>query len=151
MKRKLIYNFLSDDDLLRISQKITEAEKTTSGEIRVVIKDKKPLLKTFTSAAELAREEFFKTGMDNTRDKTGILLFLILKERSFHILADSGINAKVSQAVWDGISAEMQRHFKNGDFSSGVQHGIEKVGEVLTAHFPIKSDDTNELSNRVGM
>lgn len=151
MKRKLIYNFLSDDDLLRISNKITEAEKTTSGEIRVVIKEKKPLLKSFKSVNELAKEEFSRTGMDKTRDKTGILLFVMLKERSFYILADSGINEKVSQSVWDGIRDEMQQHFQSGNFFKGLQLGIAKVGEVLTAHFPIKSDDTNELSNRVGM
>jgi uncharacterized membrane protein len=151
MKRKLIYNFLSDDDLLRISNKITEAEKTTSGEIRVVIKEKKPLLKSFKPVNELAKEEFFRTGMDKTRDKTGILLFVMLKERSFYILADSGINEKVSQTVWDAIRNEMQQHFQSGNFSKGLQLGIAKVGEVLAAHFPIKSDDTNELSNRVGM
>ena len=40
MKKDLVYNYFSDDDFLRISNKIGEMEKITSGEIRVSIKEK---------------------------------------------------------------------------------------------------------------
>lgn len=148
MQKKLIYNYLTDDELLRISNKIKEAEKTTAGEIRVSIKEKKTLLSS-SSIYELAKKEFYKLGVDKTRDKTGILLFLLLESKQFYILADEGINEIVSENTWDGIKDKMQIMFRKGDFCKGIIFGINEVGSLLTKHFPIKPDDTNELSNKV--
>lgn len=149
MKMPLIYHLMDDDDLLMISNAITEAEKTTSGEIRVSIKEKKPFLKRKKNIHELAKEEFFRLGMDETRDKTGILIYLLLSEKEFHILADTGIHEKVGNNTWHKIKDDMQQKFRLGFFSEGIILGIREVGEVLSRHFPIKSDDTNELPNTV--
>ncbi len=149
MKNDLLYNYLDDDQLLRISNKIKEMEASTSGEIRVSIKEKKSLRKRNIEIKDLAQEEFFRLKMNSTRDKTGIIIFILLKEKQFYILADSGINEKVEQAKWDKIRDQMQEKFKKGYFAEGILLGIEKVGIELAHHFPIKSDDTNELSNRV--
>jgi len=149
MKLPLIYHLMDDDDLLLISNSIREAEKTTSGEIRISIKEKKPFLKRKKSIHELAKEEFFRLGMDKTRDKTGILIYLLLSEKQFHILADSGINEMVEKNTWHKIKDEMQRMFRQGFFSDGIILGVREVGEILTRHFPIKEDDTNELPNTV--
>ena len=149
MKKKLIYEYFSDDDFLRISNKITEAEKTTSGEIRVSIKEKVPFLQRNKSLMEQAKTEFFKLKMDATRDKTGILLFISLATKQFQILADSGINEKVDQSVWDEIRDRLQSDFKTGNFTLGIKECIGAIGKVLSEHFPIKPDDTNELSNKV--
>ncbi|PJA99585.1 MAG: hypothetical protein CO128_03195 [Ignavibacteriales bacterium CG_4_9_14_3_um_filter_30_11] len=148
MQKKLIYNYLSDDDLLRISNKIKETEKTTTGEIRVSIKEKKIFLSA-SSLDELAKKEFYKLGVDKTRDKTGILIFILLEKKQFYILADKGINEIVPENTWDGIKEEMQKIFKEGHFCKGIIHGIDEVGSLLSKHFPIKSDDTNELTNKV--
>ena len=67
----------------------------------------------------------------------------------FHILADSGINEKVEQAVWDVMRDEMQTEFQLGHYLEGIIKTIEKVGNLLSQHFPIKHDYTNELSNKV--
>jgi len=87
--------------------------------------------------------------MHNTRDKTGILLYLLLNERQFYILADQGIHEKVGDETWHKVRDEIQDHFKNGNFSDGLIWGIERVGKILSNHFPIKEDDTNELSNEI--
>lgn len=146
---KNIYDFLSDDDLLRISAKIKEMELITSGEIRVSVKEKKPFLKRSKEISELAKDEFFRLKMNNTRDKTGILIFLLLDARQFYILADSGINEKVPENTWDLIRDEVQQKFRMGKFSEGIILSVEKVGQKLAEHFPKKPDDTNELSNKV--
>ena len=151
MEKQLIYNFVNDDELLRISNKIKEMEKTTAGEICVSIKEKRSLLEKRKSVRQLAEKEFFKLGVANTRDKTGILIFLLLADRSFYILADSGINGKVSLGTWDKIKDEIQKNFSHGEFCKGIIFGIEEVGKILSKHFPIKPDDTNELSNRVNL
>jgi uncharacterized membrane protein len=151
MEKQLIYHFVNDDELLRISNKIKEMEKTTAGEICVSIKEKRSLLEKRKSVRELAEKEFFKLGVANTRDKTGILIFLLLANRSFYILADSGINEKVPLGTWDKIKDEIQKNFSHGEFCKGIIFGIEEVGKILSKHFPIKPDDTNELSNRVNL
>lgn len=148
MKENLIYHFFTDDDFLRISEVIKDAEKTTAGEIRVAIKDD---IQFFGKGdvKKLAEKEFFRLGMNNTRDKTGILIYVNLLLRKFYVLADSGINEKVEQMIWDNIRNEIQNEFKLGHYTEGLIYGINEVGKVLSEHFPIKPDDVNELTNKV--
>ena len=87
--------------------------------------------------------------MHNTRGKTGILLYLQLHERQFYILADKGIHEKVGEETWHIVRDEIQLLFHDGKFSQGLIWGIERVGKILSEHFPIKADDTNELSNKI--
>jgi uncharacterized membrane protein len=146
---ELVYHFFDDDEFLRISNKISETELKTSGEIRVSIREDKKFSERNSNLRDLAEKEFFRLSMHQTRDKTGILLFFLLGERQFYILADKGINEKVESSVWENVSDEIQKNFRNGYFSEGIIKGIEKVGKILSEHFPIKSDDKNELTNKV--
>ncbi|NOX17347.1 MAG: TPM domain-containing protein [Chlorobi bacterium] len=149
MKERLIYEYFSDDDFLRISNKVKETEKLTAGEIRVSVKDEIHFSEKNKTVKELAQKEFYKLGMNETRDKTGILIFILLADKKFYILADSGINDKVEQTVWDEIRNEMQNQFKAGNYLDGILYAIEEIGNILARFFPIKPDDTNELSNKV--
>jgi len=145
----IIYNFFSDDDFLRISNEIKKIESKTSGEVRVSMKEKKSFPERKKSLKELAQIEFQKLNMHNTRDKTGILIFILFEERKFYILADEGINQKVEPNTWDSIRDEMQENFRNGKFLEGLKIGLNKIGQILEKHFPIKQDDQNELSNKI--
>ncbi len=149
MKKNIIYDYFSDDDFLLISDKIKEKEKITSGEIRVSMRSNEVKKNADADIRRLAEEEFHRLNMQNTRDKTGILIYLNLRLRQFFILADSGINEKVEQGVWDKVRDEIQSSFKNGLYLEGVLSGIESVGNILALHFPIKEDDTNEITNEV--
>lgn len=149
LKKELLYKYFSDDDFLRISSKIKEVEKKTSGELRVTIKEKKEYSARKLSLKDYSSKLFEQLGMKSTRDSTGILFVLVLSERQFYIFADDGINKKVEQSVWDSIRDSVQLFFRNGDFCEGILDGLGQAGEILSAHFPIKIDDTNELSNSV--
>jgi uncharacterized membrane protein len=151
MDKELIYNYMNDDELLRISKTITEYEKFTSGEISVCIKEKKPFTLKKQTLREIAEKEFFRSGLDRTKDKTGILIFLLLKEKEFYILADAGINEKVPDSEWDKIKDEMQEMFIKGNFSGGIIHGVQRTGNKLAEYFPIKPDDINEIPDRVNL
>jgi putative membrane protein len=87
--------------------------------------------------------------MNKTRYKTGILIFLLLGERQFLILADKGINEKVEPSTWNKIKDKMQDMFSKREFSKGILFGIEEVGKTLSFYFPVKQDDKDELSNRI--
>jgi len=124
-------------------------EKITAGEIRVALKEKRPFGFRKMSIKELASNEFNKLGMNQTRDRTGILIYVLLGERQFFILADEGINNKVNQSTWDEVRNSMQQSFLKGHYTNGVLNCVDQVGNILSGHFPIKPDDTNELSNKV--
>jgi uncharacterized membrane protein len=147
--KHLIYHFVNDDELLRITNKIREYEKLTAGEICVSIKEHKTFLQRRKSVGELAKQEFARLGIGKTRDKTGILIYILLEERQFYILADSAINKKVTANIWHKIKDVMQEFFMQGTFAKGILYGVEETGKVLAEHFPVKPDDRNEIPDRV--
>lgn len=149
MEAHLIYNYLDDDDLLRISNKISEMEQITTGEIVVSAKEKRSLFQKQKPIQQFAEAEFMRLGINKTKGGTGILIFILLQERSFVILADDNINSKVSHETWEVIKEEMLGRIKEGNLTAAIIHGIESVGEILKPHFPFLPGTTNEISNRV--
>lgn len=149
MDRRIIYNFFSDDELLRISNKIKEAEKKTSAEIVVVIKEKRKLFESNKTIKELSEDEFIRAGIVNTAEKTGVLIFILLSEKQFYILADKKISDKFPQQIFDSIAKEMSNQFKSGKFSKGIINCIDILSELLSQDFPIEPDDIDELSNKI--
>lgn len=134
--------FFSESEKQQIVNAIAEAEKNTSGEIRVHIEDfcKGEVL-------EIAIETFAKLKMHETQLRNGVLIYLSVKDRKFAIYGDSGINKIVPEIFWDEIKNQMQEKYKEGKFSEGLCNAILSVGAQLKANFPYSSDDKNELSN----
>lgn len=141
--------YFSKTELKSLASVISEQEKNTSGEIRVVIRQRRHWKERKLSLHELTLNEFYRFGMRNTRDKTGVLILLLLSERKFQIIADEGINKKVEDRKWDKVAEEMSDYFKAGNYLKGITEAIRSVGEELTKHFPHKADDTDELSNEI--
>jgi len=141
--------YLSKADLRSLSAVITDAEKNTSGEIRVVIRHRRHWKERKLSLHEFTLNEFHRLGMHNTRDKTGVLILLLLSERKFQIIADKGIHKKVEEGKWDKIAGSMTDYFKKGNYFTGIAETIRAVGEELAKYFPRKADDTDELPNEI--
>ncbi len=146
---KLVYKYFDDDDFLRITNKIKQIENNTSGELRVLFREKRHFLQKNKSLQDLAKTEFLKLNMQNTRDRTGILFYFLLSEKKFYIFADSGINSLVDQKTWDDIRDKIQAGFKQGKYLEAVLNGLEDAGQVLSKYFPKKADDTDELPDKV--
>jgi uncharacterized membrane protein len=149
MQRRLIYNYLTDDELLRISNTIREVERKTSGEVAVSIKEKRKFFSRNKSIEKLAEEEFNRVGVGKTKDRTGILFFLLLSEKKFMILADKGINDVTPKETWIKLKEELEVYFKKGEFSKGLIYGIRRAGEILALHLPVQPGDMNEISDKV--
>ena len=141
--------YLSKVDIKSLSGVIADAEKNTSGEIRVVIRQRRHWKERKLSLHELTLNEFYRLGMQNTRDKTGVLILLLLSERKFQIIADEGIHKKVEDGKWDKIAGSMTDYFIKGNYFEGIAETIRAVGEELAKYFPRKADDTDELSNEI--
>jgi len=96
-----------------------------------------------------ALRHFTESGVYATRDHTGILIFVSLLERRVEILADSGLSEKIPQSDWDSIVGDLTDHIRRGELAEGLVRSVEACGTRLAKHFPIKKDDTNELSDSV--
>src|SRR6056297_1287975 len=95
---------------------VKEAELNTSGEIRVHIEKKCP-----EDVLDRAAFLFEKLKMHKTELRNGVLFYLSVKDHKFAILGDAGINAKVPEGFWDNIKETMLEHFKNGEFTTGLE------------------------------
>ena len=96
-----------------------------------------------------ALQAFFSRDLHATKDRTGILVMASLLERRVEILADTGINAKVSQETWQGILTELIGKIKSGDLTEGICNAVRECGEVLAEDFPGTHDNPNEISNKI--
>ena len=136
--------FLSKLDSDRIVAAIADAEKRSSGEIRVHITRRKP-----DNVEERARRRFELLGMTRTAERNGVLFYVAPNLRRFQILGDSGIHEKCGDVFWKETAAGMEEHFHRGEFTEGLIHGIAKAGALLAEHFPRTDADTNELPDEV--
>jgi putative membrane protein len=100
-----------------------------------------------TEVKEAAVTHFFEHGLYRTRDKTGVLVLISVFERRVRVLADEGINAQVAEGQWDEIVKMITDGIKQRRPADAICLAVEKIGELLKAHFPIRPDDTDELKN----
>ena len=98
---------------------------------------------------EAAITSFFRHGLYRTRDANGVLLFLSVFERKIWLLADKGIHEKVPANQWDDLVASITGGIQKGQGADSICAAIREIGDLLSTHFPIKSDDTNELKNLI--
>ena len=142
MTRKKLLRII---DRERIKEAIQKAEHRTSGEICVSVAS------LFWGSVEKAADKAFdRMGVARTKDRNGVLLFVVPSRRKFVVLGDRGIHERVGQDFWDTVAAAMSDKFRQGRFTDGLVQAIEVVGEQLAAHFPFDpATDKDELSDDV--
>ena len=128
----------------RIKEAIKNAEKNTSGEIRVHID-----IKCKADVLDRAAYIFEQLNMHKTKLRNGVLFYLATEDHKFAILGDAGINSLVPDHFWDDIKDLMTEHFREGRFTEGLESGIKMTGEQLKNHFPYQLDDENELDDEI--
>ena len=137
--------FLSKLENDRVVQAIREAESKTSGEIRVFVQRGK----LETDPVPVAQKKFVRLGMDKTRDRNGVLIFVVPRAQKFAVIGDQAIHEKCGEAFWQRVVDGMRTHFRGEKFTDAVIHGIAEVGVILAAHFPRTSTSSNELPDDV--
>lgn len=95
-----------------------------------------------------ARREFLAHGLTGTRGRTGVLVYVALAERYAEIVADRGVRARVEEAQWHAIVADLLAAAGRGALAEGLVAAVERVGVVLAAELPDRGAD-NQLPNRV--
>lgn len=96
-----------------------------------------------------AAAAFQQNRLRNTRDSTGILIYISLYEHKVRILGDDAISGKLVHADWNHICDAIINGFKEKQYTDGIVEGIALSGKLLAEHFPIKEGDKDELSNEL--
>ncbi|MEE1947235.1 TPM domain-containing protein [Pedobacter sp. KR3-3] len=128
----------------QIANAIAEAEKATSGEIRIAVEKH-----CHGSAIERATQYFAELGMDKTSHHNGVLIYLAHEDHKFAIIGDRGIDKLVPDDFWETAQVAMKAHFMSGNLADGLIAGISLAGEKLALYFPYQNGDVNELPNDI--
>ncbi|MEA2105161.1 MAG: TPM domain-containing protein [Bacteroidota bacterium] len=137
-------DFFTTEQKKQITDAIKEAERNTSGEIRVHVE-----MDCKEDVLDRAAFWFEKLKMHKTELRNGVLFYLSINDRKFAILGDAGINAVTPDNFWDEIKEAVIGHFKKDEYAQGLSKGIKMAGHALQEHFPYQKDDINELSDDI--
>jgi uncharacterized membrane protein len=141
-----VASFFNKEEKDKIVQAIKDAERETSGEIRLHLD---PRCKG--AALDQAIKMFEKLKMHETPLRNGTLIYLAVGDHKFAIFGDEGINEIVPENFWEDVKEEMREIFVKGQFADGISRGIFLVGEKLKEFFPYQEDDINELSDDISI
>jgi uncharacterized membrane protein len=130
--------FLSQIDHDKIVAAIADAEKRTSGEIRIWISHRE-----ISTALEAAQKRFHKLGMQKSAERNGVLVYIAPRSQVFAVIGDTAVHEKCGDPFWQEVSAQLSADLKKGTFTDALLNAIHKIGDLLTAHFPRKSGDND--------
>ena len=132
----------------KITAAIAEAERASSGQIRVFVTHH-----AVDDVLAAARERFAKLGMEKTAARNGVLLFLAPESRKFAVVGDQGIHERCGgDDYWQKIVGETMRpRLRESRFTEAIVAAVGEVGKVLAQHFPLEPGGThaNELPDEV--
>ena len=139
-----VEDFLTAKQEQALIETIKISEKNTSGEIRVHIEKF-----TEKSPMDRALEVFYLLEMDKTELRNGILIYVAVESKKIAIIGDEGINSLVPENFWNEEITLLVSHFKDSNFTKGLELAILKIGEKLKQFFPYQKNDSNELSDEI--
>ena len=139
------------DVLARLASRVSASEQRHTGEIRICVEAGLPLsyLLRNASARERAVMLFGKLQVWDTEHNNGVLVYLLLADHAIELVADRGLNARVSPAEWQAMVAHLGTALQAGQVEEGLMAALEEVSAVLVQHFPLLPGDVrgNELAN----
>lgn len=137
--------FFSETEQKIIVDAIQQAEKQTSGEIKVHVEAKC----SSEDVMERATEVFGLLNLHLTKERNGVLFYLAYEDRKFAVLGDQGIHEKVTDDFWNSTKDLIRTYFSKSEFVEGFRAGIGEAGKQLKKHFPYNEDDINELPDDI--
>lgn len=96
-----------------------------------------------------AERHFLESGVYDTKDRTGVLIFISYLERRVELLADKGISEKIPQEKWDAIVRHIINGIKSNQLVKHLSESIRDCGDLLAEQFPIQPGDVNELKDDI--
>ena len=137
--------FFSPEEQQLIVSAIQNAERFTSGEVRVYVESRC----SYMDALDRAIEIFAQMGMQATEERNGVLVYVAVKDHQLAVFGDEGIHQKVGAAYWNTEVIKMIRDFNRDDYAKGIAGCVEDIGQALHQFFPYTDKDKNELSDDI--
>lgn len=137
-------DFFTPEEQKQIVDSIRDAERKTSGEIRVHLDVVCPV-----ATLDRAVHVFEDLEMHETKERNGVLLYMAIQDKKFAIIGDVGVNRLVSKDFWEKCKENTLEAFGKGDFVKGLQQCIAQAADILKQHFPYQKDDINELPDEL--
>ncbi len=137
--------FFTPEGQQQVVAAIQEAEKNTSGEVRVYVESKC----NYVDPVDKAREIFFKLQMEKTRDRNAVLLYIAIDDHQLAVFADEGIYQRCGAEFWNIEVKKMIAAFSKEDYTAGIANCVLDIGEALKTHFPYEKNDKNELPDEL--
>ena len=138
--------FFSPEEKKLIVEAIQNAEKNTSGEIRVFVENRC----SYMDAIDRAGEIFYNLDMQKTAQRNGVLVYVALTDHQLALFGDEGIHQKVGTAFWQKEVSQMIKNFNKENYADGIKQCVLDIGEALQSHFPYDGKtDKNELPDDI--
>jgi uncharacterized membrane protein len=137
--------FFDAEEQQLIVSAIQNAERSTSGEVRVYVESRC----SYMDALDRAMELFAELGMHATEERNGVLVYVAIKDHQLAVLGDEGIHHKVGNEYWNRELQNMIRDFNRDDYAKGIAGCVEDIGQALQKFFPYTDKDKNELSDEI--
>jgi len=141
MHSKEFIAHIQDDAVVRAIQ---VAEQNSTAELRVMVTGRK-----VTDPLREAWSAFARHGMDRTRERNAILIFLAPETRQFALIRDEGFNSHDTPERWQHLAATLEQGFRSGDYTSPLVAVITELGKWMANCFPRQADDVNELPDGI--
>jgi uncharacterized membrane protein len=141
------------DRLQRIAGVIAEGEGLHDGEVVFAVEAGLPMaaLVAGTTPRERAGEVFAQLRVWDTEANNGVLLYLLLADQAIEIVADRGLQARVTGAEWQAVCRAVENGIGQGGrdgMEAAVIDGIVRISTLLAAHFPAGAGGRDELPDR---
>lgn len=142
-KEKVFFTAAEQQQLVNAIQ---NAERRTSGEVRLFVESKC----RFVDAVERAKEIFLQLQMEKTALRNATLIYIAVEDRQAAVFGDEGIHQKVGKQYWEAVVQKMIGQFRGQQLVEGLCTAIAALGEALHQHFPYDSEsDKNELPDDI--
>jgi len=138
--------FFTAEQKQQIVEAVRDAERRTSGEVRVFVESRC----SYMDAIDRAIEIFAQLKMFETNDRNAVLVYVALKDKQLAIFGDEGIHKKLGNDYWNTEIGKMINKFNKENYAEGIKEVVKDIGEALVTYFPFNNDtDKNELPDDI--
>ena len=144
--QELIAQYLSAEALERLKVLIQDSEQQHTGQILLCIEASLSPedLQHYPTPRERALALFGEFRVWDTEDNNGVMLYLLLDRHAIELVADRALHRRVPQSEWDSIAEGLAAALRASQYESGLQAALEKISELLIAHFPATAGQAPE-------
>lgn len=132
-----VRRFIDAVDDVKVVAAIREAERNTTGQIRVHLSGR-----ASRDIEKAARERFAKLNMAGIPDRNAVLIYVQPRSRKFFITGDIALDEHGGTSFWQSAADALSTDLKEGNYTEGLVRAVHLAGELLAEHFP-KSQGTD--------